>query len=69
MIPAGHGIEHKPIEMINKFYHYYLLKRKTSWQFKFILKKDVDFKYKIIVDIIYLDEKPILHAVDAAIAF
>ena len=33
------------------------------------MKKDVDFNYEIIVDIIYLDEKPVLYAVDNTIAF
>ena len=66
---AGHDIEHKNIEMINKFCHYCQIKGKAPQRFKFILKKDVDFNYKIIVDIMYLDGKPVLHAVDAATAF
>ena len=55
--------------MINKFCHYCQIKGKASQCFKFILKKDVDFNYKIIVDIMYLDGKPILHKVDAITSF
>ena len=66
---AGHDIEHKAIKIINKFYHYCQIKGEAPQQFKFILKKDVDFNYEIIVDIMYLDRKPVLHAVDTAIAF
>lgn len=55
--------------MIIKFYHYCQIKDKAPQRFKFTLKKDVDFNYKTIVDIIYLDRKPILHAVDATTVF
>ena len=66
---AGHDIEHKTIEMINKFCHYCQIKGESPRRFKFTLKKDVDFNYEIIVDVMYLDGKPVLHAVDAATAF
>ena len=55
--------------MINKFCHYCQIKSEAPQRFKFILKKDVDLNYKIIIDIMHLDEKPILHAVGAATAF
>ena len=55
--------------MINKFCHYYKIKGEAPRHFKFTLKKDVDFNYKIIVDVIYLDGKPILYAGDATTAF
>ena len=60
---AGNNIKHKTIEMINKFCHYCQIKGKAAQHFKFTLKKNVDFNYKIIIDIIYLNEKPILHAI------
>ena len=69
MTQAGHNIEHKTIGMINKFCYYCQIKGKAPRHFKFTLKKDVDFNYKIIVDVIYLDGKPVFHAVDAATAF
>lgn len=46
---------HKTIKIINKFYYYYQIYVETSGYFKFILKKNVNFNYKIIIDIIYLD--------------
>ncbi len=52
---AGHDIDHKAIEMINKFCHYCQIKGEAPRQFKFTLKKDIDFNYEIIVDIMYLD--------------
>ena len=55
--------------MIIKFCHYCQMKGKSPQHFKFTLKIDVDFNYEIIVDIIYLDGKPLLHAVDAATVF
>lgn len=35
----------------------------------FILKKDYNLNYKIIINIIYFDKKSILHVVDTATAF
>ena len=66
---AGYDIEHKTIEIINKFYYYCQIKGESSQRFKLTFKKDVDFNYKIIVDIMYLDGKPVLHTVDAATVF
>ena len=55
--------------MTNKFCHYCQIENKIPEQFKFILKKDVDFNYKIIIDIMYLDKNIVFHVVDAAITF
>ena len=66
---ASHNIEHKTIEIINKFCHYCQIKGEAPQRFKFTLKKDVDYKYKIIVDVMYLDGKPVFHAVDATTTF
>lgn len=69
LIWACQDIEHKIIEMINKFYHYCQIKSKAPQCFKFTLKKNVNFNYEIIVNIIYLDEKPIFHTIDAITTF
>ncbi len=66
---AGQNIEYKTIEIINKFYHYCQIKDKAPRCFQFQLKKDVDFNYKIIVDVIYLDRKHVLHTIDTITAF
>lgn len=55
--------------MIYKFCYYCQIKGKAPKQFKFILKKDINLNYKIIVNIIYLDKKPIFHVIDIATIF
>ncbi len=66
---AGHDIENKAIKMIKKFCPYCQIKGEALRQFKFILKKDVDFNYGIIIDVMYLYEKLVLHAVEVATGF
>ena len=69
LIQAGHNTKYKTIEMINKFCHHCQIKGKAPQRFKFTLKKNVNFKYKIIVNVICLDGKLVLHAVNAAMTF
>ena len=66
---AGHEVEREAIQMINKFCHYCQIKGDAPKRFKFTLKDDVDFNYELIIDIFYLDGKPVLHAVDAATSY
>lgn len=66
---TGHDIEYKTIKMIDKFCYYCQNKGKAPQHFKFTLKKDIDFNYKIIINIIYPDGKPVFHTIDATIAF
>ena len=66
---TGHDTGHKTIKIINKFCHYCQIKGEVPQRLKFTLKKNVDFNYKIIVDIMYQNRKPIFHAVDTATAF
>ena len=42
---------------------------KAPGRFKFTLRDDYNFNYEIIVDVMYLDNKPVLHVVDTAIVF
>lgn len=60
---TDHNIEYKTIKIINQ------IKGKSPQHFKFILKKDIGFKYKIIIDVMYLNKKPVFHAVDIATSF
>lgn len=57
------------IEMINRFCHHCQIKGKAPQRFKFSLKGDIDFNYEIVVDIMYLDHKPVLHVIDASTGF
>jgi hypothetical protein len=43
--------------------------KKSSDRFKFTLKNDHKFNYLIIINVIYLDKRPVLQVVDSATAF
>uniref|UniRef100_A0A8H7KFH4 Integrase catalytic domain-containing protein n=1 Tax=Bionectria ochroleuca TaxID=29856 RepID=A0A8H7KFH4_BIOOC len=57
------------LELINRVCHHCQIKGKAPQRFKFVLKDDVDFNYEIVVDIMYLDGKPVLHVIDASTSF
>ena len=42
---------------------------KAPRRFKFTLKDDFEFNFKIIIDVIYINGKLVLHIVDIATAF
>jgi hypothetical protein len=42
---------------------------KSPSRFKFTLKDDYEFNYIVIINIIYLDSKPVLQVVDSWILF
>ncbi|KAK2004338.1 hypothetical protein LX36DRAFT_677081 [Colletotrichum falcatum] len=67
---AGHGTEILNIKEITKFCRHCQLNSKALGRFKFTLRDDHEFNYKIHVDVVYLDSnKPALHVVDSATAF
>lgn len=66
---TGHNINTKALTQISKFCHYYQIYSKSSRQFHFTLQDDVNFNYSIIIDIMYINDKPVLHIVDKAICF
>jgi hypothetical protein len=66
---ASHNPNLAILEVINKFYHHCQLKGATPRRFKFNLRDDHDFNYKIIVDVMYLNSKPVLHVVDSGTSF
>lgn len=55
--------------MINKFCHYCKIKSKVPQRFKFTVKKNINFNYKIIINIVYLDRKLVFHTVDTTTNF
>jgi hypothetical protein len=62
---AGHdNVNHYNLTEIEKFCHHCQMNRQAPQHFKFILTNDREFNYKIIIDIMYLDSKPVLHIVD-----
>jgi hypothetical protein len=38
-------------------------------RFRFMLREDADFNYRVIVDVMFLTGKPVLHAINEIIAF
>jgi hypothetical protein len=42
---------------------------KSPGQFKFTLKDDHEFNYSVIINILHLDEKPVLQVVDSSTSF
>ncbi|SLM34156.1 hypothetical protein LPUS_02861 [Lasallia pustulata] len=68
---SGHGdnLNKKMLEYLTKYCLHCQKHRKLSGRFKFILWDDVNFNYSIIVDIMYIDNSPILHIVDEATRF
>jgi hypothetical protein len=57
------------IKHLTKFYKHCQLYIKSPGRFKFTLKEDINFNYLVIINILYLNKKPVLQAVDKAIAF
>ncbi|KAF1357346.1 hypothetical protein EJ07DRAFT_128601, partial [Lizonia empirigonia] len=69
---AGHeDIPKITIENINKFCHQcQIVGGRRPGRFKFTLRdKDLDFNSRLIVDVMNLDKRPVLHAVDEATGF
>ena len=48
-------VDYKILKLINKFYHHYQIKKQAPQRFKFVLKNNINFNYKIIINIIYLN--------------
>jgi hypothetical protein len=67
---AGHNnFKERTLEEITKFCYYYQLNSSAPRQFKFTLKDDRHFNYEILVDVMYLGNRPVLHVVNASTAF
>jgi hypothetical protein len=67
---AGHDVEKKAIEKLTKFCALCQKHGKSPGRFKFKLPDDsIDFNHSIYVDIMYIDNMPILHIIDEATRF
>lgn len=67
---AGHEIESKMIEKLTKFCHHCQMHQNSPGRFKFTLKdEEIEFNASIIIDVLYLNGKPVLQVVDEATAF
>lgn len=66
---AGHDIEREALKHINKVCEHCQKYGKSPGRFRFTIRDDVSFNHSIIVDIMYIDGKPVLHIVDEATRF
>ena len=57
---AGYDTEFKAIEHLTKYCHQCQINSKAPGRFKFILKDDYNFNFEVIIDVLYLDSKPVL---------
>lgn len=66
---AGHDADTEALEYITKFCHHCQIHGKSPGRFRFTVRDDVEFNHSIIVDVMYIDGKPVLHIVDEATRF
>jgi hypothetical protein len=66
---AGHDVDTAVLKKLTKFCHQCQMHEKSPGRFKFTLKDDHEFNYSVIIDVMYLDGKPVLQVVDSATAF
>ena len=66
---AGHDVKLKTVEYLTKFCKHCQLHGKSPGRFRFTLRDDVSFNYNIAVDVLYIDNKPVLHIIDEATRF
>jgi hypothetical protein len=69
LLRAGYDTNPEVIEKINKFCHHCQMYGKSPGRFRFTLRDEVEFNHSIIVDIMYINGKPVLHIVDEATRF
>ena len=70
LIRSGHEDFNKAaLDKLTKYCSYCQKHGKSPGRFKFTLKEDIDFNYSIIVDIMFIDNAPILHIVDESTRF
>ncbi len=63
------NVESRVIEHLNKYCHHCQMHEKSSERFSFSIKDDFEFNFNILVNILYIDSKPVLHLVNEAIRF
>jgi hypothetical protein len=61
---AGHDVDRETLEYLTKYCEKCQKHGRSPGRFKFNLRDDVNFNYSVIVDIFYINGKPVLHVVD-----
>lgn len=66
---SGHDVDSKIIEKLTRICHQCQLHRNSPGRFKFTLKDDYEFNYSIVIDVLYIDNRPVLQVIDSATCF
>ena len=66
---SGHDVELQAIEYLTKYCEHCQKHAKSPGRFSFTIKDDIDFNCNVIVDILYIEGKPVLHIVDESTRF
>jgi len=66
---SGRNADKKIIDRFTKLCDQCQRHGKAPTRFKFNLREEIDFNHSIIVDIMYIDNQPLLHVVDEATRF
>jgi hypothetical protein len=69
---SEHDVDRQAIQHITKFCTFCQKHGKSPGRFKFVLQakdKDICFNHAIFVDIMYIENNPILHVIDEATKF
>jgi hypothetical protein len=62
---SGHEVNKMALEYLTKYCRYYQRHGQILSRFRFYLRDDkIQFNFSIIVDIFYIESKPVLHVVD-----
>ncbi|KAE8549770.1 hypothetical protein EYB25_008294 [Talaromyces marneffei] len=69
LVRAGHDVDTEALKHIRKFCHHCQIYGQSPGRFRFTVRDDVSFNHSIIVDIMYINGKPVLHVVDEATRF
>jgi hypothetical protein len=66
---AGKDVDKDILEHIRKHCHHCQVMNKSPGRFRFTLRDDVNFNHSIIVDIMFMEGRPVLHIIDEATRF
>jgi len=66
---SDHEFDIKVLQEIQRFCHQCQMNEKAPGRFKFSLRDDYDFNYSVIIDVMYLNSRPVLHVVDSSTTF
>lgn len=66
---AGKDVKHSTLERLTKFCRECQLHGGTPQRHKFVLRKDAEFNHTIYVDVVTLEDGPVMHVVDEATGF